>query len=102
MADIKEHLIRSCRDLGEPKAVEEARSAARLRGVPPVDMQSFATHPHRGTGHPDLPGSVRHVTEAEFVFYFTVDDGSGEVEILAVFFGGKEHLRLYAERAAEH
>jgi len=101
LAVIRRHLIGAYCDLGEPKADAEARAAARLRGAA-FYMQSFATHPHRGTAHPDLPGGVRHVTDTDFVYYFTVDDQRFEVDVVAVFFGEQNHLRLFRERSAQH
>jgi plasmid stabilization system protein ParE len=98
---IRRYLIRVYRDLGETKMDAETRAGARLRGAA-VYMQSFATYPHRGTAHPDLPGNVRHVTDAEFVYYFALDDEKYEVEILAVFFGGRNHLRHFRERPVQH
>ena len=63
-------------------------------------MRTFATHPHRGTVHPELKGGVRHITQRNFVFYFEIDEQSAEVRILAVFFGGADHLRQIVERLA--
>jgi hypothetical protein len=51
--------------------------------------------------YPDLRDSVRHVTAQQFIYYFEIHDHPGEVRILAVFFGGKDHLEQIAERLRE-
>lgn len=63
-------------------------------------MRTFATHPHRGTVHPELKGGVCHITDRNFVFYFDIDELNAEVRMLAVFFGGGDHLIQIAQRLA--
>ena len=92
-------MIRSYLGFGDTHAVAVERAAVRLRGAFEY-MQSFATHPYRGTVHPELKGTIRNVTDKNFVFYFEIEEQHAEVRILAVFFGGADHLRQIAERLA--
>ena len=88
---IRKHLIRSYQEFGDTKAVATERANSRVRAAFDY-MLTFATHPHRGTMHPELRDSVRHVTAQQFVYYFETDDRLAEVRILTVFFGGEDHL----------
>ncbi len=99
-ARIRKHLIRSYREFGDPKAIATERANVRI-GQAFDYMLTFATHPHRGTVHPEIRGRVRHVTAHQFVYYFVVDDDLAEVKILAVFFGGEDHLEQIAEHLRE-
>ena len=48
-----------------------------------------------------LPG-LRRLTKNQAVFYFNVDEGEKTVRILAVFFGGQDHLRHMLTRLVSH
>ncbi len=100
LSRIRKHLIRSYQGFGDTKAIATERANSRIREAFDY-MLTFATHPHRGTVHPELKGSVRHVTAQQFVYYFEIDDHLAEVRILAVFFGGEDHLEQIAERLSE-
>jgi plasmid stabilization system protein ParE len=46
----------------------------------------------------DLRPGLRQVTKHRAVFYFTVDEAAERVRVLAVFFGGQDHLGLMLRR----
>ena len=100
LSRIRKHLIQSYQGFGDTKAMATERANSRIRAAFDY-MLTFATHPHRGTVHPGLRDSVRHVTEQQFVYYFEIDDRLAEVRILTVFFGGEDHLEQIAERLRE-
>jgi toxin ParE1/3/4 len=100
LSRIRKHLIRSYQDFGDTKAIATERANSRIRLAFDY-MATFATHPHRGTVHPELRDSVRHVTAQQFVYYFEIDDHLAEVRNLTVFFGGEDHLEQIAERLRE-
>ena len=100
LAAIRRHLTRSYEEFGDTRQSATERAAARLREAFDY-MQTFATHPHRGTLHPELKAGIRHVTHRNFVFYFEIEEQSAEVKILAVFFGGTDHLRHIVEHLAK-
>jgi toxin ParE1/3/4 len=93
---IRKHLIRSYQEFGDTRTVATERANSRIREAFDY-MQTFATHPHRGTVHPELRDSVRHVTDRQFVYYFEVEDQLAEVRIISVFFGGEDHLEHIAK-----
>jgi toxin ParE1/3/4 len=61
-------------------------------------LRTFAEHPHRGTEHPEILPGLRTATSKKFVVYFEIDETRSEVRILAVFFGGVDHIRQILER----
>ena len=99
-AAIRRHLIGAYEAFGDTYQAAEERAGARLREAFDY-MQTFATYPHRGTVHPELKGGIRHVTDRNFVFYFEIEERAAEVRILAVFFGGADHIRQITERLGD-
>lgn len=94
---IRAHLIRSYRAFGDTYAEAAERASDRIRGA--LDyMRTFESRPHRGTMHPGQVEEIRHVTSEDFIFYFKINEKSAEVSIIAVFFGGEDHLRRIEQR----
>jgi plasmid stabilization system protein ParE len=100
LAAIRQHLISSYEEFGDTRQAATGRATVRLREAFDY-MQTFASHPHRGTVHPELQAGIRHVTHRNFVFYFEIEEQGAEVKILAVFFGGSDHLRQIVGRFAK-
>ena len=100
LAAIRRHLISSYEEFGDTRQAATERAAARLREAFDY-MQTFVSHPHRGTVYPELQAGIRYVMHRNFVFYFEIEEQGAEVRILAVFFGGSDHLRQIAERLAK-
>ena len=100
LSRIRKHLIRSYQEFGDTTVIATERANSRIRAAFDY-MLTFTTHPHRGTVHPELRDSVRHVTAQQFVYFFEINDHLAEVKILTVFFGGEDHLEQIAERLRE-
>ena len=49
--------------------------------------------PHRGTLHPEMMPGLRHVARDRAIYWFVVDDEARAVRVLAIFFGGQDHVR---------
>lgn len=94
---IEDHLASVYQDLGDDPDNAADRAAARV-DTALADLRSFASHPHRGTEHPEIRQGLRTVTSNKFVFYFEIDEKMTEVRILAVFFGGADHSRQILDR----
>ncbi len=94
---IFDHLLESYLTLGDtlPEALD--RAANRIRSIED-DMQSIASAPFQGTAHPDLLPGLRHVTKNRAIFYFSLEEATEEIRILAVFFGGQDHQRRMLTR----
>ncbi|MDE1994609.1 MAG: type II toxin-antitoxin system RelE/ParE family toxin [Rhizobiaceae bacterium] len=89
---ILDHLVNSYMTLGDPPADAFERAAQRIRSIE-ADMLALARTPHQETLRPELGPGLRHVTKNHAVFYFDVDDDNRRVRILAIFFGGQDHVR---------
>ena len=96
---IFDHLLRSYLGFGE--SLESALDRAEARFL---EIRSGAnrilTAPHRGERHDLLPG-VRHLAIGRAIYWFDVDDERQMVRVLAVFFGGQDHVRHMLARFLE-
>jgi toxin ParE1/3/4 len=89
---IFDFLLKSALDFGEGAEAAFERASARLLAIEDA-LESLGQVPHQGTLRPDLAEGLRNVTKERAVIYFDVDDEARLVRILAVFFGGQDHLR---------
>ena len=69
-------------DHGEARVLEIRAAADRI-----------AVAPHRVQRHDDILPGLRHLTIGRAVYWFDVDDDRRTVRILAIFFGGQDHIR---------
>jgi plasmid stabilization system protein ParE len=97
LEQIFNHLLDAQLDFGE--SIEDACHSAqqRIQGVE-LAMARPGTAPHQGTRRDDLMHGLRQVTKARAIFYFTVDEALGNVNVLAIFFGGRDHQRHLLKR----
>lgn len=84
---IFDHLFRSYVDFGEDAGAAMEHAARRTRGI------RLATFPVRGTLRNDILPAVRHLTIDRATYWFEVDVEARTVRILAIFFGGQDHIR---------
>ena len=54
--------------------------------------------PSRGTLHPGIMPGLRHVTIDQAIYWFSVDEDGHIVRVLAIFFGGQDHIRRMLAR----
>ena len=89
---IFDHLLRSYLDFGESLEGALDHAGRRILGIRAAAERILAV-PHRGERHDDiLPGS-RHLTIGRAIYWFEVDEARLAVRVLAVFFGGQDHVR---------
>jgi plasmid stabilization system protein ParE len=98
---ILDHLVQSYLDLGDALPAAFTR-AARHVGSIEADMEALHKAPFQGTLSPEILPGLRRVTKNQAVFYFDVDENEKTVRILAVFFGGQDHLRHMLKRLASY
>jgi toxin ParE1/3/4 len=94
---ILDHLIESYREFGEDpeEAVEHAiRRVHEIRR----SAERILVAPHRGVGHDDILDGLRHLTIGRAIFRFDIDETRPIVRILAVFYGGQDHIRRMLTR----
>lgn len=89
---IFDHLFESYRSFGE--SAEEALTHAETR----IDSirrsaNTLGALPHRGTLHEDLLPGLRHVSINRAIYWFQVLEAEQKVRVLAIFFGGQDHVR---------
>ncbi len=89
---IFDHLLQSYLSLGEHLEGAFARAEARIQEIRTAAERILAA-PHRGERHDDLLPGLRHLAIGRTIFWFDVDDERKTVCVLAVFFGGQDHVR---------
>ena len=89
---IFDHLMDSYLGFGE--SFEEAFDNAirRVLGIRKA-AAGLSWFPLRGTLRDDISPGARHLSIDRATYWFTVDEAAGKVHILAVFFGGQDHIR---------
>ncbi len=97
---IFDHLFDSYRRLGEPLEDTLDHAAARVMGVRAA-ANRIPTAPYRGKSHEDILPGLRHLTIDRAIYWFDVDEGRRTVRVLAVFFGGQDHVRRMLRRLLE-
>ena len=89
---IFDHLFESYVAFGE--GTEEALNHAARRVM---DIRKaadrLASFPLRGTERDDVLPGIRFLAIARAIYWFDVDRTARKVRILAVFFGGQDHIR---------
>ena len=89
---IFDHLFESYVAVGE--GTEEALDHAARRVMNIVKAADrLASFPLRGTARDEILPGIRFLTVARAVYWFDVDQTAHKVRILAVFFGGLDHIR---------
>lgn len=89
---IFDHLFESYLGFGE--SVDEAFDHC-MRRVLDIRKAAdrLASFPIRGTSRDDILPGVRYLSIDRAIYWFDVDEPAGKVRILAVFFGGQDHIR---------
>lgn len=94
---IFDHLLESYQEFGEGFEEAFARAEARVQAVR-RGADRLGTAPHRGERHDALLPGLRHVTMDRAVYWFEVDEPVERVRVLAVFWGGQDHIRRMLAR----
>jgi plasmid stabilization system protein ParE len=89
---IFDHLFESYLSFGE--SVEEAlnRGTQRVLGIRKA-ADRLSSFPIRGTPRDDVLPGVRYLTIDRAIYWFDVDETAQKVKVLAIFFGGQDHVR---------
>ena len=97
---IFDHLLRSYLDLGESPENALDRAATRIVEIRAAAERILAA-PHRGERHDDILPGLRHLAIGRAIYWFDVDEERETVRVLAVFFGGQDHVRHMMARLLE-
>ena len=89
---IFDYLLRSYLDFGE--SLESALDHAEMRVLEiRAAAERITAAPHRGERHDDILPGARHLSIGRAAYWFEVNDARRTVRVLAVFFGGQDHVR---------
>lgn len=87
-------------EFGEVATRAIDRAGERIESIR-SDIEALATAPHRGTMHNDILPGLRHVTLGRAIVWFDIVEEKEVVRILAIFFGGQDHIRHMLARLLE-
>jgi plasmid stabilization system protein ParE len=94
---IFDFLEESYRSFGESTEDAIAHAATRVQAIRNT-AAGLGSVPHRGTLHPEIMPGLRHVTIDQAIYWFFVDEDGLIVRVLAIFFGGQDHIRRMLAR----
>ncbi len=97
---IFDHFVRSYLGFGESLESALDRAEARVLDIR-VAAERILIAPHRGEYHDDILPGVRHLAIGRAIYWFDVDELCETVRVLAVFFGGQDHVRHMMARLLE-
>lgn len=97
---IFDHLLRSYLEFGESLESALDRAEARVLEIR-VAAERILSAPHRGERHDNILPGLRHLAIGRAIYWFDVDETGGTVHVLAVFFGGQDHVRHMMARLLE-
>ena len=89
---IFDHLFESYLGFGENVEAALDHCEARISDIR-QEADRLASAPFRGESHDDLLPGLRHLTIDRAIYWFDVDEAEQRVRVLAIFFGGQDHVR---------
>ena len=89
---IFDHLFESYTGFGEATKTALDHAARRITEIRQA-AEHLSTFPIRGTARDDVLPGVRYIAIDRAIYWFDVDETERKVRILAVFFGGQDHVR---------
>ena len=89
---IFDHLLHSYLDFGESPESALDHAGARVLEIGAA-AERIPTAPRRGERHDDILPGLRHLTIGRALYWFEIDESRRLVRVLAVFFGGQDHIR---------
>ena len=89
---IFDHLFESYRSFGESVETALDHCEDRIRGIR-QEADRLCAAPNRGERLDDLLPGLQHLTIDRAIFWFDVNEAEQRVRILAIFFGGQDHIR---------
>jgi toxin ParE1/3/4 len=89
---IFDHLFESYTAFGESTEEALSHAARRVMNIRKA-VDRLARSPLRGTTRDDILPGVRFLATARAIYWFDVDQKARKVRVLAVFFGGQDHIR---------
>ncbi|MGJ8573296.1 MAG: type II toxin-antitoxin system RelE/ParE family toxin [Hoeflea sp.] len=88
---IFDHLVQSYRGFGDDLDISIDRAEQRIAAIQSAALD-LARTPFQGTLRSDIIEGLRFVRHNSAVFWFVLNQDRKTVQILAVFFGGQDHI----------
>jgi toxin ParE1/3/4 len=98
---IFDFLEESYRNFGESDEEAIVHAGRRVQSIR-AKAAGLGKAPHRGTLHPEIMPDLRHVRIDQAIYWFLPDDAVMTVRVLAIFFGGQDHVRRMLTRLLSH
>lgn len=89
---IFDHLFQSYRDFGDEFDLASDRAAQRVLAIQ-SSAHDLAKVPFQGTLRPDILDGLRFVRHSKAVYWFVAHEDRKVVQVLAIFYGGQDHIR---------
>ena len=89
---IFDHLFESYRSFGTRVEAALDHCENRIRDIR-QEANRLGAAQYRGERHDDLLPGLRHLTIDRAIYWFDVNEAEQRVRILAIFFGGQDHVR---------
>lgn len=94
---IFDHLLQSYLDFGDDAQTAMERAEQRILAIQ-ASALDLAKTPFQGTLRPDILEELRYVRRDRAVFWFIANKERKVVQVLAVFFGGQNHIQRMLTR----
>jgi len=94
---IFEFLVDSYIGFGDDTETAILRAETRVQSIR-ADITQLGQLPYRGTLHDEMLPGLRHLTIGQAIVWFDIDQDVKLVRVLAVFFGGQDHIRRMLTR----
>ncbi len=89
---IFDHLVQSYQDFGDDLDIALNRAEQRLLSIQ-SSAQDLAKIPYQGMLRTDMLDGLRFVRRERAVYWFVSNEDRKTVQVLAVFYGGQDHIR---------
>ena len=88
---IFDHLRASYVELGEDDEAAFRHAFSRVRHLK-SEIDRLAATPHIGTLRPEMGSQIRFLRRDNAAVWFQTDDAERRLDVLAIFFGGQDHI----------
>jgi plasmid stabilization system protein ParE len=89
---IFEHLFESYVGFGESREAAFGRAAKRIKEIRKA-AERLATFPNRAAARDDVLPGLRYLVIDRAIYWFDIEEPARKIRILAIFFGGQDHIR---------
>lgn len=89
---IFDHLFESYLSFGESTDQALEHAGQRITGIRAA-AERLTLFPERGASRDDILPGLRFMVMERAIYWYDVDDKARKIGVLAIFFGGQDHIR---------